>query len=340
MIKGQVSVVIPACNEGFLQATIDSLIAGAAGDVQIIPVIDGGPWPNPPLRDDKRVWVMRHNESQGMRQSFNAAAQIASGEYLMKCDGHCIFAPGWDRALKADCDGDWLVVPTRHSIDGEAWKRHPQDGTTAVKHRHFNYHYLTFPYSESMYGYGLHGKTFSPNRDRAHPRVPSMNARVNAMRAGYPIDDLMSFQGSCWFTPAASFRRLGPLDWHNYYFYAESIETGMRQWASGGRVVINKNTWYAHFHKGNNNLHTIDGRVGRGFFLNVRRKRASEAFATDFWLNDRWPNTVLTFEKFIERFSWLMDLIPAGEKWPTDWQDPKYRVDFLNRPPDAIPAHT
>lgn len=339
MIRGRVSVIIPACNEGFLQATIDSLLDGAAGDVQIIPVIDGGPWPDPPLRDDKRVWIMRNNESMGMRQSFNAASKIASGEFLMKCDGHCIFAPGWDQALKADCADDWIAVPTRHSIDGDAWKQLPRDGDQAVLKRHFNYHYLTFPYSPSMYGYGLHGKTFSPSRDKNHPRVPSANAQVNALRERYQIDDLMSFQGSCWFTTAVNFARLGDLDHANYYFYSESIEVGMRQWASGGRVVINKKTWYAHYHKGNNNLHTIDGRIGRGFYLSLRRKRESEAFATDFWLNDRWPKTVLTFEKFIERFAWLMDRIPEPERWPVDWNDPKHRFDFLNRPPEAIPAH-
>lgn len=340
MIKGRVSVIIPACNENFIQATIDSLLDGVHGDVEIIPVIDGGPWPASPndrFLHDPHVVVLRNTEQLGMRQSFNAAAEVATGEFLMKCDGHCIFAPGWDAVLKADCDGDWLVVPTRHSIDGEAWKAHPREGQKAVRMRHFNYHYLTFPYMESMYGYGLHGKTFSPNREQRH--VPSVNTRVNALREQYLIDDLMSFQGSCWFTPAASFRRLGPLDHASYYFYSESIETGMRQWASGGRVVINKKTWYAHYHKGNNNLHTIDGRIGRGFFLNVRRKRDSEAYATDFWMNDRWPNTVLTFEKFIDRFAWLMALLPAGEQWPTDWQDPKHRHDFLNRPPDQIPAH-
>lgn len=326
MIQGRVSVVIPACNEGFLQHTIDSLLAGARGDVEIWPVIDGGPMPQ--LKVDPRVHVLRNEVQQGMRQSTNAASKVVTGEFLMKCDGHCIFAPGWDEALKADCDGDWLVVPTRHSIDGEKWAHGAGQG--AVKQRNYNYHYLTWPYTPSMYGYGIHGKTFDWR----------MNRVVNDLRKDSPIDDLMSFQGSCWFTPLESFKRLGDLDHKNYYFYSESIETGMRQWASGGRVVINKKTWYAHLHKGNNALHTIDGRKGRGFFLNVRKKRESEAYATDFWMNNRWPNTVMTFEQFLNRFSWLMDLLPADEQWPKDWQDPKYRVDFLSRPPEAIPAHT
>lgn len=336
MIKGRVSVVIPGCNEGFLQATIDSLLAGAHGDVEILAVVDGGPDPKPggngfaPMRDDPRVQLLYNAESIGMRPSTNNAAKVATGEFLMKLDAHCILAPGWDAALKADCDGDWLVVPTRHSIDGARWKANPEDAQNCINGRTFNYHYLTFPYQESMYGYGIHGKTFDWRGNRV----------INEQRKDRPIDDLMSFQGSCWFTPIESFRRLGDLDHANYYFYSESIETGMRQWASGGRVVINKKTWYAHLHKGNNNLHTLDGRTGRGFFLNVKRKRDSEAYATDYWMNDRLPDTKLTFAQFLERHAWLMDQLPAGEKWPDDWADPKHRTAFLNRPPDKIPAHT
>lgn len=328
-MKGRVSVVIPACNEAFLQATIDSLLSNAHGDVEILAVIDGGPWPNPPLRTDPRVIVLRHNESRGMRQSTNEAAQIATGEFLMKCDGHCLFGPGWDAALKSDCDGDWLAVPTRHSIDGEAWKAGAVE--KAVKLRTYNYHYLTFPFDISMYGYGLHGKTFDWKLNRV----------VNTARADHAIDDLMSFQGSCWFMTLANFHRLGPLDHANYYFYSESIEVGLRQWMSGGRCVINKRTWYAHYHKGPNALHTVDGRSGRGFFLNVHRKRASEKFATDYWVYDRMPGAVLTFTQFVERFDWLLAYLGGGpDAWPSDWRDvEKHRAAFEARPAEQTPVH-
>jgi len=330
VIKGRTTVIIPACNEGFLQATIDSLLAGAAGDVEIIAVIDGGPWPNPPLRDDKRLLVMRNNESIGMRPSFNAAAQIASGEFLMKCDGHCIFAPGWDAALKADCDENWLAVPTRHSIDGQAWKDNPMAAEKAVKFRHYNYHYLTWPFDLSMYGYGLHAKTFDWRENKV------VNAALTE-----PVDDLMSFQGSCWFVHASNFHRLGPLDHANYYFYQEAQEVGLRQWMSGGRCVINKKTWYAHYHKGPNALHTFDGRSGRGFFLNVKRKRESEKFATDYWMNDRMPGAAMTFVQFAERFQPLLSRLTGGERWPEDWRDfEKHKAAFNARPAELTPAHT
>jgi hypothetical protein len=67
MIKGRVSVVIPACNERFLQATVDDLLANARGDVEIYAVIDGGPdQPSVPIarvikvRHEQRAWDARH----------------------------------------------------------------------------------------------------------------------------------------------------------------------------------------------------------------------------------------------------------------------------------------
>lgn len=309
----KVSVIIPARNERFLQATIDDLLAKAGGEVEIIAVLDGY-WPDPPLKEDPRVIVVHRTEAQGMRPAINSAAAIASGTYLMKCDAHCIFAPGYDVALQAACDDNWLVVPTRHSIDPATW---------TMKPRAWNYHYLTFPYDLSMYGYGLHAKTLDWPRNKVY----------NERKKHILIDDLMSFQGSCWFQTRANFERLGPLDHQNYYFYQEAQEVGLRQWMTGGRCVINKTTWYAHLHKGREE--------GRGFYLSLKRKRDSEAFATDFWLHDRWPGATRTFVSFIEQFELLLQELTGQDRWPDDWRDvAKYRRQFETRPAEQIPAHT
>lgn len=314
MITGRVSIIIPARNEKYLQVTIDDLLAKARGDVEILVVLDGY-WPDPPLKDHERVVILHKGTAEGMRPAINSAARMATGEYLMKCDAHCIFAEGYDEALKADCEDDWLAVPTRHSIDPDTW---------SPKWRHFNYHVLTFPYLPTMYGEGLHAVTFPWDANKA----------INAAYADKPIDDLMSFQGSCWFQKTANFHRLGPLDHENYYFYQEAQEVGLRQWMTGGRCVINKKTWYCHLHKGKDQ--------GRGFYLSLNRKRNSERYATDYWLNDRWPGATRTFVSLIEQFEpQIMRLTDPKYAWPADWRDfAKHKEAFESRPPEAIPAHT
>jgi hypothetical protein len=186
-----------------------------------------------------------------------------------------------------------------------------------------------------MYGAGFH----------AIALPPALNRNVNRARSSQPIDDLLSAQGSCWFTTLANFHRLGPLDHDNLYFYQEAQEVFFRQLATGGRCVINKKTWYAHLHKGGNNLHTLDGRVGRGFFLNVKRKRDSEALIVKWCLEGwpkSWPSADRTFASMIEQHWWLIRQINDPKyTWPTDWHDwAKHRTAFENRGPDEIPAHT
>lgn len=317
-MNSRVSIIVPARNEKYLTPTVEGLLAHAAGDIEVLVMLDGGVPEVTPLPTDPRVRVFRRTvdatHEAGMRFCINEGAAAATGRYLMKCDAHCLFAHGYDEALKADCEDNWLVVPTRHSVDPATW---------TMTRRNFNYHVLTFPYLPTMYGEGLHAVTFPWE----------LNKQVNRERADRPVDDLLSFQGSCWFQPTALFRRLGPLDHTNYYFYQEAQEVGLRVWMAGGRCVVNKKTWYAHLHKGRGE--------GRGFYLSLARKRASERYAADFWLHDRWPGATRTFVSLIEQF-WplLCQMTDPRYAWPADWRAfAKHKSAFDRRPADQIPAH-
>lgn len=321
MQTGRVSVIVPSRNERYLQQTIDSLLVNARGDVEIVVVLDGGPWPDPPLKDDKRLVVIRHNESTGMRPSINEAAQVASGQFLMKCDAHISVEPGYDEALKADCDDRTLLVPTRHSLDPETW---------TVRPRHFNYTVLTYPFKSSMYGAGFHAVTYPWD----------VNRTVNKERADILLDPIIGAQGSLWFQRRDYFLSFPPLDHENFGFYQESQECCLRVWMTGGQCLVSKKTAYAHMHKGKDHQ-GADGRRGRGFYLDLRRKRASESYMVDYCLNDRWPNRVRTFESLIEQFWPFMErMTDERYSWPADWRDwEKHRAAFENRTPDQIPAH-
>jgi len=327
MIKGRVSVIIPARNERYLQATIDGLLANADGDVEIIPILDGvmSTGEFQPLNADPRVSPIFKREPEGMRPAINDGGQKATGEFLMKCDGHILIGEHWDTILKADCDEDWLVVPTRHSLDAASW---------TPRLRYFNYSILTYPYLSSMYGSGFHAVTFPWNQ----------NPAINAQRAHLPIDDILSAQGSLWFQHRDYFLRFPPLDHERFYFYQESQEVMGRILASGGRCVVNKQTFYCHLHKGKE-TQGADGRPGRGFFLDIRKKRSSEALMTEVLKTNVWPYAVpvtRTFESLIEQHWWLIaQMTDPRYAWPADWRDfETYKQRFENRRPDEIPAHT
>lgn len=277
------SVIIPSRNEQFLPQTINDIFAKAAGDIEIIVTLDGY-WPDPILEERPNLILIHRSKAQGMRAAINSAAAVATGQYLMKTDAHCMFGEGFDEILKADCDDDWLVIPRRVSLDAETWAI-ANTGKSPV-----DYEYLSCP-NQNGNDAGIHGRVW---RDRARDRL------------GIEIDDNMSFQGSCWFISRDYYvNRLGGLSDEGYgTFIQEPQELGLKVWLGGGRQVINKKTWYAHLHKGN--------RYGRGYFLSKRETHAGTLYAADFWLNNRWPDRVHDLSWLIERF-WP---VPS---WPDDW---------------------
>src|SRR4030066_1365979 len=173
------SIIIPSRNERFMPETVEDIFKKATGDIEVIVVLDGY-WPNPiPPSRKNLIWIHR-GQAMGMRDAINSAAAIAKGEYLLKCDAHCMFAEGFDEVLKQDCADNWIVIPSRYSLDAEEWKIDDN------KKSRRDYHYLCYPDPNKEHDVGMHGVEC---RDRARERSDPK----------YEIDDEMSFQGSCWF---------------------------------------------------------------------------------------------------------------------------------------------
>ncbi len=284
----KVSVIIPSRNERFLPQTIDDVFAHATGDVEVIAVLDGY-WPAPPLRDHPNLILIHRPAAQGMRAAINSAAAIAKGAFLLKTDAHCMFAPGFDEMLQADCGEDWVVVPRRKRLDAENWRI--QD----VHKPDIDYMYLSYPNDPGDFGgAGLNGKVWdAKNRDESLRKIE--------------IDDLMSAQGSAWFMRRDYFYRLELMDEGSYgSFWNEFQEIGLKCWLSGGRVIVNKKTWYAHLHKGKT--------YGRGYFLD-NRLLVQGATHTRKWMTmgAAWPRQTLPIEWLVEKF-WP---VPT---WPENWK--------------------
>lgn len=278
------SIIIPARNEVFLAKTVADIYAKATGEIEVIVVLDGY-WPNPPLPERSTLSQVHHTESRGMRASINTGAALATGKYLLKCDAHVMFEHSFDETLKADCEDDWIVVPRRYALDADNWVL--RSDRSAV-----DYHYLTYPFEKPDH-IGLHGK---PWKERAKER------------ASITVDDEMSSQGSCWFMQKAYFERFDGMQEDGYgSFTQEFQQLGMRTWLSGGRVVVNKKTWYAHLWKKH-----------RGYSLPSGEQQRGALFSADYWVNNRWAQRTHDFQWLIEKFSpvpgWFQTDVLPGDK--------------------------
>lgn len=266
------SILIPARNEIFLQKTIEDILAKATGNLEVIAVLDGY-WPNPRLKDDSRLVILHRGRSMGMRAAINGAAAIAKGKYLMKCDAHCMFAPGFDTVLMADCQENWVVVPRRYALDPEKWEiidnpKYPID-----------YMYLSSK---------LHGVVWDEkNKDEG--------------LKDKPIDETMSNQGSVWFMPKSYFEKLELMDEDTYgTFWNEFQEIGLKCWLSDGRVMVNKKTWYAHWHKTSGRCYSLSG-----------SGQPQALAAVERWKTKGWHKQTLPL-------SWLVEKFWPVPGWPED----------------------
>ena len=285
-IKGRwslpkLTVIIPSRNEIFLNKTIEDLLNKARGDVEIIAVLDGY-WPDQ-LPEDQRVIYIHWGKVHGMRSGQDAAAAIASGDYLMKCDAHCMFKEGFDLELIKASRPDWVQIPRRYSLDAENWKKYKYAR---------DYLYLTYPVnpdSGDWGGEGYHGREW-----RERDRDPE--------RKKLDLDDTMSFQGSCWFMPLAYFHHLGLMDTENYGpFWQEAQDIGVKVWLDGGRIIRNKRTWYAHLHKGK--------QYGRGYYIKKRSFGKPVEYTKSLVRKNRKKLEPI-FESYMP--------IPG---WPDDWKE-------------------
>ena len=289
------SIIIPSRNDLYLSKTVDDIFVKATGDIEVIVVLDGKttyPLPSP----HPKLQYIEKPKPRGMRSAINDASIIAKGKYLLKADSHCMFAEGFDEVLIKDCDDDWVVVPRRHTFSPRSWE--------VLPHTLVDYHYLSCPWNNT--------KMF------VSVCCPWMSRTVE--RSNTVLDDTMTFQGSVWMTSADYFRnRLHRLSEEGHgTFASEPQEIGNKTWLGGGRVVVNKNTWYAHLPPGVASIH-------RGYRLSDINMWQGLIYSAHYWTENKWESRIHDFDLLIDKF-WPLPMattLSRGEKyyWPENWRE-------------------
>lgn len=216
------SAIIPAYKDQFLYKTIDSLLDNAVGPIEVIVVLDGY-WPDPPIKSDERIKLLHLGKNRGMRGAINAGVSIASGEFLLRSDQHCMFAKGYDKVLTETCEPNWIVTTTRYFLDPIKWE--------VMDIPPVNYEKLVIQGNVKFSGQRW--------KQRDEERKDIM------------IDETMAMQGSMWMMPKAWWEHaIVELQTEGYgQMYQDSHEMIFKTWQKGGKMMLNKNTWFAHKHR-------------------------------------------------------------------------------------------
>lgn len=274
-MENLVSIIIPSRNEKYLDATIKDLLTKAEGSIEIIVVVEGAPVPTP-IQGVKYIY---HPDAIGMKYSINEGIKSSSGKYVMKIDGHCIVAPGFDTVLKKHHRPDWIQIPRRYKLVESEWRPNFEDW--------IDYEYYVWPPKYPTTS--LHGFKWHERRDTNKDIL---------------IDDTLTFQGSFWFMERAWWDKNDFMndEGYNQLHAQEAAYIGNTTWLAGGRVVVNKNTWYAHLYK--------TKQAGRGYHMDDTLRRRCYKYSYKHWVQDNKDG----FIKLIEQF-WP---IPG---WPDNWKE-------------------
>jgi glycosyltransferase involved in cell wall biosynthesis len=319
------SILIPSRNEMFLEQTIKNILENIESDTEVIAVLDGQ-WANPQVPQHERVNIIYVPEAIGQRAATNLAAKLAKGKYIMKVDAHCAFDKGFDRKMIEGfqkvgdnitmvpimhnlwafdwkcykCGSRWYQgpTPTRCMIQERGpvpnpncdetkkfrrkitWKREAKKGESAQK----NWKSRFSPASVSYcFDAEPHFQYFQDYRNR-----PEYQEQI---KTGFT--ETMSLQGSCWMMSRKQYQEfavgreeLG--SWGN-----EGIEIACKTWLSGGKCLVNHNTWYAHLFR------TQGGDFGFPYHQGGKHVSRTKQRVKDLFWNK-------LFEKQIYPVSWLV----------------------------------
>jgi len=277
VVETRVSVIIPGRCEPYFQQTVDSALERATGDVEIVAIVDG-PGQEPPVASrDPRVKIIELDTSIGQRAAYNLGVRASSGEFVMKVDAHALMSVGYDETLKAHCPPKTVVLPEMRRLDVEAWKAKGRGKT----------HFMFF-------GLDLYCHYWRDYRKRPEAQ------------AEYP--EVMTGQGSCWFTRREWNDHIGLLDegvgsWGNV-----GIEVSLRTWLCGGSQIVNKRAWQAHWFRRD------DG--GFTYPMDGRKVAKAHNYTRDnyYYKDDAFENQTRPFSWLIEKFA----PVPGWEAYLVD----------------------
>jgi len=228
MQKVKLSIVMPGYKDPNAMKTIRDILKNSQlGDaLEVIHVWDGFK-PDFEIIQDPRVRYVHLGQNRGMRGAINAGVAVARGEFFMRLDEHCAFGPGFDKILTDDCKENEVMTAKRFFLDTVKWEIMPDE---PVEHEKL----VIQNVSDTV-------RKFAGKRDRDR----------DEKQKDVMISEMTAMQGSMWIANREFYlKTVGEMQTEGYGpLIQDSVEVCMKYWQAGGRLMLNKNTWFAHKHR-------------------------------------------------------------------------------------------
>ncbi len=248
-----ISFLIPSNNEEFINETVEDILKNCT-ESEVIVVLDGK-WSERPIPQHERLTIIYVPKAIGQRAATNLAARLARAKYVAKTDAHCSFDKDFDKKMIqgfVENGDDCVMVSIMRNLWAFDWKCY---------HCGFKVYQGPKPKKCEQCGKGdkLRKKVVWIGKERPQSVSYAFDSAPHFQyfeaykhREPYLSDkkkgctETMSLQGSFFMSTREKYwkwelsdEKLG--NWGN-----QGIELACACWLSGGRVLVNHNTWYAH----------------------------------------------------------------------------------------------
>lgn len=301
------AVIIPARNEEWLKNTVEDILKNKRGSTEVIVVLDGK-WSNPPLVDHEDVTILYTPEPYGQREATNMGVRLTKAKYIMKSDAHVAFDEGFDVKMIEgfkEVGDDVTMVPAMYNLHvfdwkckkcGKRWYMGPDprhcmldektENPNCDNIRHFEKRLVWKPRKHKRTEFWLFD---------SEPHFQYWSDYKNRPEAQGQIVEVMSLIGACFMLTRERYWKLNICDKEFGSWGSQGVEVACKSWLSGGRLMVNKNTWYAHMF-----------RTQKGFGFPYKQSNTqvqnAKKKAKELFFNGTFPGQVRPMSWLIEHF--------------------------------------
>lgn len=291
-------ILIPSRNELWLSRTVEDILEHKRGDTKIIVGLDGQ-WSEPVIKDHPDVTIIHTSEPIGQRAMTNQCARLSKAKFVLKCDAHCSFAEGFDvEMLKAfeEVGDNVTMAPTMRNLWAFSWKclkcgLKTYQGPTPTSCSNCD---NTSDFKRKMVWIAKDNPQSNAYCFDSEPHFQYMKSFSKRPEGKGDLTETMSLQGSCFMLTRDKYWELGICDEAFGSWGSQGIEVACKTWLSGGRVMVNHKTYYAHLFR----TQGLD--FGFPYENPGKAVEAAKAYARHQFFDGN-------FDKAIRPLSWLVE---------------------------------
>lgn len=297
IMQYKLSIIIPARFEEFLDRTIQDVIEHTTDQTEVIAILDGY-LPNPPLGSyGSRVTVIYNPEARGQRAAANQGVKLSNSKYVIKLDSHCAVAPGFDTEMinvMEELGDNTTLIPSMKNLHVFDWVC--PDGHRRYQGKSGPCEECGKPTQKDIVWISKNNPTSTSYCFDSEPHFQYFNEFKKRPEGAPDISPSMSIQGSCFMCTREKWFELDICSEEFHSWGQQGIEVACKTWLSGGQVMVNKKTWYAHMFR------TKGGDFGFPYENPQSKINENRQLTRDLFFKGTWPKKKYPLSWLLKKF--------------------------------------